>query len=48
MLFEVATVAAGLHGGRGRCDALGRGLKLPPWEEAHRADIESALAPVTY
>jgi len=28
-------------------DALGAGLKLPPWEEPHRADIESALAPIS-
>jgi hypothetical protein len=27
---------------------LGRGLKLPPWEEINRADIESALPAVKY
>lgn len=26
---------------------LGRGLKLPPWLESHRADIERALKPLT-
>jgi glyoxalase family protein len=25
---------------------LGRELKLPPWEEAHRAEIERGLATV--
>jgi len=25
---------------------LGRSLKLPPWLEPHRADIESALHPI--
>ena len=28
--------------------SLGRGLKLPPWEEQYRASIEQNLAPVTY
>jgi len=27
---------------------LGRALKLPPWEEPHRADIERELAAVDY
>jgi glyoxalase family protein len=27
---------------------LGRDLKLPPREEAHRAEIEAGLARVTY
>jgi glyoxalase family protein len=26
---------------------LGRSLRLPPWEEAHRAEIEAALPAVT-
>jgi len=26
---------------------LGRSLKLPPWLEKHRAEIESALRPIT-
>jgi glyoxalase family protein len=28
--------------------ALGTALKLPPWEEPHRASIEANLAKVTY
>ena len=28
--------------------SLGRALKLPPWEEPHRAIIEASLAPVEY
>jgi glyoxalase family protein len=28
--------------------SLGRDLKLPPWEEANRVDIESQLAQVRY
>jgi glyoxalase family protein len=27
---------------------LGRDLKLPPWEEPHRAEIEAGLAPIQY
>jgi hypothetical protein len=27
---------------------LGRDLKLPPWEEPYRSEIESGLAPVQY
>ena len=46
VLFEVATVAARLHRRRA-VGALGARLKLPPWEEPHRADIESALAPIS-
>ncbi|HEX6161917.1 MAG TPA: ring-cleaving dioxygenase [Vicinamibacterales bacterium] len=47
VLFEVATLQPGfaidepLH-------ALGRALKLPEWEEPHRAAIERNLAAVTY
>jgi glyoxalase family protein len=47
VLFEVATLAPGflvdedLH-------SLGRDLKLPPWEEPHRAAIEARLPQVTY
>ena len=45
VLFEVATMEPGSRPtSRG---ALGAGLKLPPWEEPHRADIESALAPIS-
>jgi glyoxalase family protein len=45
VLFEVATVQPGFAVDEPP-DALGRSLKLPPWEEAHRADIEAGLAPV--
>jgi hypothetical protein len=27
---------------------LGRELKLPPWEEPHRAEIEAGLATIAY
>jgi glyoxalase family protein len=27
---------------------LGRGLKLPPWEEGNRAEIERGLSAVRY
>ena len=47
VLFEIATMSPGFDADE-PIPALGRGLKLPPWEEPHRADIESALAPVTY
>ena len=47
VLFEVATVGPGFAIDEA-VDALGRRLRLPPWEEAHRADIESALVPVRY
>jgi glyoxalase family protein len=45
VLFEVATVAPGFTVDE-PLDQLGRGLKLPPWEESFRADIEAGLAPV--
>jgi glyoxalase family protein len=47
VLFEVATIAPGFAIDED-VSALGRALKLPPWEESNRADIEAALAPVTY
>jgi glyoxalase family protein len=46
-LFEVATVQPGFTADEPVTD-LGRALKLPPWEEPHRAGIEAALVPVTY
>src|SRR5437667_333836 len=46
VLFEIATMAPGFAIDEALPD-LGRALKLPPWEEPYRADIESALAPVT-
>jgi glyoxalase family protein len=47
VLFEIATMVPGFAIDEALPD-LGRGLKLPPWEEPHRADIESALVPVRY
>jgi glyoxalase family protein len=47
VLFEVATVAPGFAVDE-PVEELGRGLKLPPWEEAKRAEIEQALPPVRY
>ena len=47
VLFEVATMAPGFTVDED-ASQLGRGLKLPPWEEPHRAEIEQALVPVTY
>jgi glyoxalase family protein len=46
VLFEVATIAPGFLVDE-PADTLGRALKLPPWEEEHRADIEAHLAPLT-
>jgi glyoxalase family protein len=45
VLFEVATVQPGFLDDEDVV-SLGRDLKLPPWEEANRADIEAALAPI--
>ena len=47
VLFEVATMKPGFAVDEDP-SALGRGLKLPPWEEQHRASIEKNLVPVTY
>lgn len=47
VLFEVATVQPGFTADEDPA-ALGRGLKLPPWEEPERASIEAALPAVTY
>jgi glyoxalase family protein len=47
VLFEVATVTPGFMVDE-PIEQLGQGLKLPPWEEVNRADIESALPPVRY
>jgi len=46
VLFEVATTAPGFTVDEDAA-ALGRGLKLPPWEEPNRADIEAHLPAVT-
>lgn len=45
VLFEVATTAPGFAVDESLAE-LGRGLKLPPWEEAKRAEIEEALPPI--
>jgi glyoxalase family protein len=45
VLFEVATLAPGFAVDEPLAE-LGRGLKLPPWEEAKRAEIEEALPPI--
>jgi glyoxalase family protein len=45
VLFEIATVQPGFAVDESP-ESLGRALKLPPWEEAHRPDIEAGLAPV--
>jgi glyoxalase family protein len=42
VLIEVATVGPGFTVDEPHAD-LGRVLKLPPWEEKHRADIEQRL-----
>lgn len=47
VLFEVATVQPGFTVDE-NASALGRGLKLPPWEEQNRATIEANLPPVEY
>jgi glyoxalase family protein len=47
VLFEVATIAPGFAVDE-PLDALGRALKLPPWEEPHRAEIERGLAAIRY
>ena len=47
ILFEVATMAPGFAVDE-PAEQLGRGLKLPPWEEAKRAEIEAALPPIHY
>jgi glyoxalase family protein len=47
VLFEVATIEPGFTVDEDLAD-LGRGLKLPPWEEPYRTEIERGLAPVIY
>jgi glyoxalase family protein len=47
VLFEVATMKPGFTVDEDAA-SLGRELRLPPWEEQHRASIEANLAPVTY
>lgn len=47
VLFEVATVQPGFTVDE-PLPCLGQDLKLPPWEEPSRAEIEAGLATVTY
>ena len=47
VLFEVATVPPGFTADEALPE-LGTSLKLPPWEEPHRAAIEAGLPPVTH
>jgi glyoxalase family protein len=47
VLFEVATMAPGFTADEEE-SRLGRALKLPPWEEPYRVEIEAALVKVTY
>jgi glyoxalase family protein len=47
VLFEIATAGPGF-GVDEPLDSLGRGLKLPPWEEPHRTLIEAGLDRVAY
>lgn len=47
VLFEVATMRPGFAVDEAP-DALGRALKLPPWEEPHRPAIEAGLDRVSY
>jgi glyoxalase family protein len=47
VLFEVATLAPGFAVDE-PLSALGRDLKLPPWEEPFREEIERGLPPVTH
>ena len=47
VLFEVATLKPGFTVDE-PLESLGRDLKLPEWEEPHRASIERNLAAVKY
>jgi glyoxalase family protein len=47
VLFEVATMGPGFTADE-PLDQLGRALKLPPWEEPHRAAIEAGLPRVSH
>ena len=47
VLFEIATMRPGFPIDESVPD-LGRALKLPPWEEPHRAEIEAQLPNVRY
>jgi glyoxalase family protein len=47
VLFEIATMAPGFPVDE-PLGALGRDLKLPPWEEPNRSMIEAGLAKISY
>jgi glyoxalase family protein len=47
VLFEVATMAPGFPVDEPVAE-LGRSLKLPPWEEPHRTEIQKHLPNVRY
>ena len=47
VLFEAATIRPGFTIDE-ELPCLGRELKLPPWEEPHRREIEAGLAKVTH
>jgi glyoxalase family protein len=47
VLFEIATIQPGFTADEPLAE-LGGALKLPPWEEPHRRDIETHLVAVTY
>lgn len=47
VLFEVATMQPGFLVDE-ELRSLGLGLKLPPWEEPHRGDIETKLPKIEY
>ena len=47
VLFEVATIQPGFTADED-ASTLGRGLKLPPWEEPYRRDIEAKLPAIEY
>ncbi|HEX5069826.1 MAG TPA: ring-cleaving dioxygenase [Vicinamibacterales bacterium] len=47
VLFEVATIQPGFTVDEDE-STLGRGLKLPPWEEPYRREIETKLPVVEY
>ena len=47
VLFEIATMQPGFDVDEPVAE-LGRGLKLPEWEEPNRASIEAGLAAVAY
>lgn len=47
VLYEAATIPPGFTVDE-ELTTLGTGLRLPPWEEEHRSQIEKGLATVTY